>query len=359
MSVAYKGVQWNRHKRVYDVLVALCIEGYLLAFVGVGMLVWRGAHAISPEILVMRALGSAAIVLLHVILCIGPLARLSDRFAPLLYNRRHLGVTMFILALAHAVLAIGYYGGFGVRNPLLAVLAGAPPGLSGGAFPFELAGFGALLVLFVMAATSHDFWLKNLSPGVWKSLHMGVYGAYGLLVLHVGFGAVQSDRHWPLGAALAFGAAVIGTLHAIAGSRELRRDRAGPSAPRVPADQTPWIDVASFDEIPDGRARVVCVKGQERVAVFRNGQTVSAVSNVCAHQGGPLGEGKIVGGCITCPWHGYQYLPATGGSPPPFTEKIPTYRVRIEGRRVLLDPQALAPGTRVEPAEMREGPPHA
>jgi nitrite reductase/ring-hydroxylating ferredoxin subunit len=29
-------------------------------------------------------------------------------------------------------------------------------------------------------------------------------------------------------------------------------------------------------------------------------------------QNGPLGEGRIVDGCITCPWHGYQYRPDTG-----------------------------------------------
>mgnify|MGYP003753304843 CR=1 FL=1 len=46
--------------------------------------------------------------------------------------------------------------------------------------------------------------------------------------------------------------------------------------------------------------------------------------NVCKHQMGPLGEGKIIDGCITCPWHGYQYLPANGQSPPPFTEMVKT-----------------------------------
>ncbi len=31
------------------------------------------------------------------------------------------------------------------------------------------------------------------------------------------------------------------------------------------------------------------------------------ISNVCQHQNGPLGEGEIIDGCITCPWHGFQY----------------------------------------------------
>ena len=90
--------------------------------------------------------------------------------------------------------------------------------------------------------------------------------------------------------------------------------------------------------------------GVERIAVFRYDGRVSCVSNVCQHQNGPLGEGKIVDGCITCPWHGYQYLPDSGQSPPPFTEKIPTFNVRIRAGRVLVHRTPNPPGTRVEPA---------
>ena len=57
----------------------------------------------------------------------------------------------------------------------------------------------------------------------------------------------------------------------------------------------------------------------------------------------------MVDGCITCPWHGYQYRLEDGCAPPPFTEKLATYRLRLDGRRVLLDPRPNPPGTRVEP----------
>ena len=63
-----------------------------------------------------------------------------------------------------------------------------------------------------------------------------------------------------------------------------------------------------------------------------------------------MGEGAIVDGCVTCPWHGYQYEADSGRSPPPYTERVATYQVRVDGRTVYLDPRALAPGTRVEPA---------
>ena len=89
---------------------------------------------------------------------------------------------------------------------------------------------------------------------------------------------------------------------------------------------------------------------QERVALFRFGEKVSAIRNVCAHQGGPLGEGRIVDGCVTCPWHGFQYRPGDGCAPAPFTERLPTYEVRIAGGRVRINPEARRPGMAAEPA---------
>jgi nitrite reductase/ring-hydroxylating ferredoxin subunit len=90
----------------------------------------------------------------------------------------------------------------------------------------------------------------------------------------------------------------------------------------------------------------------ERVAIFRYDGKISAVSNVCQHQNGPLGEGRIIDGCITCPWHGYQYRPQDGASPPPFTEKVPTFRTKVVEGRVWVHPQANPPGTHVEPARV-------
>ena len=48
---------------------------------------------------------------------------------------------------------------------------------------------------------------------------------------------------------------------------------------------------------------------------------------------------------MTCPWHGYQYRLEDGCAPPPFTEKLTTYRVRIAHGVVEVDPRPLPPGT--------------
>lgn len=351
MSNSYTWVQWNKHKKVYDLVVLAGVAGYLLAFIAVSSIVWSGEHAVSMMTLLIRATGTCAIVMLHLILAIGPLSRLwPTRFAPLLYNRRHLGVMMFAVALVHSALALLWYGGFGTVNPFSAMLTLNTNYTSVKGFPFELLGMLALVILFFMAATSHDFWLNNLSPRWWKTLHMGVYAAYALAVLHVALGAVQSERSTVYPVLLGAGLMGLAALHLSAGIRETRRDR------RVEgrsSDTPGWVDVASVHDIPTDRAKIVIPKmGCAKVAVFRHGDALSAVANVCAHQGGPLGEGKVIDGCITCPWHGYQYLPHNGQSPPPFTEKIPTYELRIVGERVLLNTRPLSPGTPVEPAKI-------
>ena len=49
--------------------------------------------------------------------------------------------------------------------------------------------------------------------------------------------------------------------------------------------------------------------------------------------------------CVTCPWHGYEYRLEDGCAPPPFTEKLATYRVRLRDGMIEVDPNALPPGT--------------
>jgi sulfoxide reductase heme-binding subunit YedZ len=343
VSVRYQAVLWNPAKRAYDFVLAAGALLYLALFIGLGA--WIHPHA-TAETLLIRAFGTLALLLLHMILAIGPLCRLNPRFLPLLYNRRHLGVTMFCAALAHGAFSIVQFHALGDVHPLVSVFAGNTRFDSLAQFPFEALGFFALLILFLMAATSHDFWLNTLTAPVWKRLHMLVYAAYALLIGHVALGALQSETSPLLAGTLGAGMLVLIALHLAAGARERALDRE-----RTRAAGDGFIEICRADEIPENRARIACLGG-ERVAVFRYGGKISAVGNVCRHQGGPLGEGRIIGGCITCPWHGYQYLPESGAAPPPFTEKVPSYRTRVVAGRVLVHPRPEAPGTRIEPASI-------
>lgn len=339
MSIGFRAVQWNRNKLVYDGILIAGVAIFMAAFV----LTARHLHSPKnqPENIDIwiRAYGTCAFLMLTIILSIGPLARLDRRFLPLLYNRRHFGVLTFLMAAMHASLMVAWFMALDAMPNLVAEMtAWADYGKFIG-FPFKALGIAALLVLFVMAATSHDFWLGFLTPPVWKALHMMLYGAYGLVVMHVALGIMQNERTLLIPLMLAGSFGTVSALHLAAGWRERSRDRAGP------ARGDGWLTVGPPNSIPDQGARIVAAPGGERIAVFRDGAEIGALSNLCAHQNGPLGEGRIVDGCVTCPWHGYQYRLSDGCAPAPFTEKLATYRLRINRGVIEVGPAALPPGT--------------
>ena len=80
MSTQYQAVNWNRQKRIYDLCLALGVPVLVALFVGTLMVTHPNATA---ETGLIRGLGLTALVLLHVILCIGPLCRISPAFLPL------------------------------------------------------------------------------------------------------------------------------------------------------------------------------------------------------------------------------------------------------------------------------------
>jgi nitrite reductase/ring-hydroxylating ferredoxin subunit/DMSO/TMAO reductase YedYZ heme-binding membrane subunit len=343
MSVRFLPVSWTRAKLMYDAALLLGVAAYLGAYLWLAPALAGAERQIDTQSLRMRAFGSAAFLLLTLALAIGPLARLDSRFLPLLYNRRHLGVVTCILALAHATEVLGWYFAFSPTPSGVALLTSEPGGVAFIAF-----GVLALGILVLLAATSHDFWLAFLGPALWKGLHMLIYVAYAAVVTHLAFGRLQDPGAGPLGLVLLLSAGGLVALHVAAALRERRAD----ARLAAPAPEAPWVIAGAAGDIPEGRALVVRTPGQEKVAIFRHEGRLSAVSHLCAHQHGPLGEGQVLDGCITCPWHGYQYRLEDGCSPPPFTERIATYRLRLVAGVVWLDPRGNPPGTRVEPLVM-------
>jgi sulfoxide reductase heme-binding subunit YedZ len=336
MGASYTAVGWNRQKKNYDWLIAAFCLGYLVIFISITLLFNEQA---TFETLLLRSTSTLAILLLHVILAIGPLCRINTKFLPLLYNRRHLGVTMFSLALVHGCFGIFQFHALGNTNPVVSLFSSNTNYNSLAAFPFQALGFFALFIFFLMAITSHDFWLHNLSPKVWKTLHMFVYLGYLLVILHVMLGVIQFEKNPLFVLILSIGSCTLVVLHLTAAFKEKKLDD------RLFAlQQDGFVYVCNSDEIEDSRAKIFCID-KERIAVYRHENKLYAIHNVCKHQGGPLGEGKILDGCITCPWHGYQYLPQNGQSPPPFKEKVNTYNIKVIKNKVWLNPVPLAEGT--------------
>ena len=337
MSVNYAGILWNRQKKIYDAILITFVLVYLGAYIGLSS---AFIPEITAETLIIRATATLALLLLHIILLIGPLSRLNSRFLPLLYNRRHLGVTMFLVSLVHGVFSILQFHSLGDKVALVSLFVSNGSYQTTTQFPFQVLGFFALIIFFLMAATSHDFWLKNLSPRVWKSLHMLVYVAYALIIMHVMLGVVQLESSPFLYGFLVFGMILIIGVHILSSVKSGR----GLDLKSAPG----FYYACNVADIADDCAKIVTLNG-ENIAIFKYDGKLSAINNVCKHQNGPLGEGKVIDGCVTCPWHGYQYEPHNGTSPPPFTEKVSTYELKLDGEKVMVNPDPKPEGTALDP----------
>jgi len=343
MSAGYKAVLWNKYKKQYDIFLWVGIIFYLAVFIGLNSRLFP-YHNFNT--ILIRAFGTLAILLLHVVLVTGPLCRLNPKFLPLLYNRRHLGVSMFLVASVHALICLLWFHGSGNVNPLVSLFSSNIHYNSFIFFPFQTLGFIAWIILLFMAVTSHDFWLNFLTPKFWKILHMLVYFAYFLLILHVALGIIQYENSPVLFGLLLMGVCIVSGLHLVAAVKENKFD----SLKNI-IDSDGWEYVCTIDDIDDNLAKMAIIGG-ERIAVFKYDGKLSAVHNVCKHQMGPLGEGKVVDGCITCPWHGYQYRPEDGCAPAPFTEKLHTYRLRLDGEKIFINVSPLPEGSFIEPLKI-------
>jgi nitrite reductase/ring-hydroxylating ferredoxin subunit/DMSO/TMAO reductase YedYZ heme-binding membrane subunit len=347
MSVKYIPVQWNRNKWIYDAVMLTGVTAFLWLFLYVSPEILSHERAINPQVHNARAFGACAFLMLSVILSLGPLARLDRRFLPLMYNRRHFGVMTVFVALTHAGYIVNWYFAFSKSNKYEALLFSNTSFAQLAGFPFEVFGIFSLTVLLILASTSHDFWLKYLTAPVWKRIHFLIYPAYVSVVAHVSLGILQDQQNQALAVILISVASLVGVLHLLAFWHE--RNSGDPIA--TPASEG-WVHVCNASDIEEGFAKIAILPGGDRVAVFRQEGMLSAISNACAHQNGPLGEGKVIDCLVTCPWHGFQYDVRSGRAPAPFTEKIPTYNLMLNGNAVLVDPAANPPGTAVDPIEV-------
>jgi nitrite reductase/ring-hydroxylating ferredoxin subunit/DMSO/TMAO reductase YedYZ heme-binding membrane subunit len=280
---------------------------------------------VDLDVFLVQATAIIAFLFLSAAISVGPLSRLWPRATRCIYNRRHLGVATWALAVFHAAVVMHYGNSWKPAN-VLEVL----PGQKVVGIPFTLLGVGALVILTVMALTSWDYCLHAWTPPAWKRLHMAVYAAYALIVFHFTVRFVGDPPvKWGFLVLLWLVALAVAVLHLAASIKEARRDRP------FPVDGDGLVFLGTFADLPESRAATVHVDG-ERVAVVRKNGALWAISNVCPHQNGPLGEGLVRDGYLECPWHGYQFDPCTGLGPPGFSDSVPTYELVQKGGRTYL-----------------------
>jgi nitrite reductase/ring-hydroxylating ferredoxin subunit/multimeric flavodoxin WrbA len=101
------------------------------------------------------------------------------------------------------------------------------------------------------------------------------------------------------------------------------------------AEET-WVDVGAADELQRQPVQQVQA-GRARIALTCAGGEFGAISGVCNHVGGPLGQGTLDGDYVVCPWHYYRFHRATGTGEPGYEEDaVPSHDVKVEKGRVLV-----------------------
>ena len=92
-----------------------------------------------------------------------------------------------------------------------------------------------------------------------------------------------------------------------------------------------WHDLMPAAELPD-RSPVKRLVGEVPVVVIRDGRKVHVLAGRCSHLSGPLFEGKLADGCLTCPWHGSVFRVSDGAvMRGPATAPQPVFQARVAG----------------------------
>jgi nitrite reductase (NADH) small subunit len=91
-----------------------------------------------------------------------------------------------------------------------------------------------------------------------------------------------------------------------------------------------FVPVGQISEFTPGKGRMVTVNGRQ-VALFRLGDEFFALDNMCLHRGGPICDGEIQNGVVTCPWHFWSYEIRTGTMVQDPRVGLSKHAVRVDG----------------------------
>jgi nitrite reductase/ring-hydroxylating ferredoxin subunit/multimeric flavodoxin WrbA len=98
-----------------------------------------------------------------------------------------------------------------------------------------------------------------------------------------------------------------------------------------------WVDLGSVEDLSATPLRRVKAEGQDLAISFANGE-FGVLANACNHVGGPLGEGRLDGDYVVCPWHYWKFHRRTGAGEPGFEQDcVPAFPVKVEGGRLRVD----------------------
>jgi nitrite reductase/ring-hydroxylating ferredoxin subunit/uncharacterized membrane protein len=167
-----------------------------------------------------------------------------------------------------------------------------------------LTGVGCASALLAVASGTADWSVTDGRERRLGFLH-GTLNIAGLACQALALLSPRHYRRWSwTGSTITTGAAYLGGELVFGRGIMVDHDAwtAGPSD---------WTRTCGMAQIPDGGVVGVQVEGR-KVLLHRDGMQVHAMENACSHLGGPLDEGKVANGVVTCPWHSSQFLLTNG-----------------------------------------------
>src|SRR6516225_8508148 len=109
--------------------------------------------------------------------------------------------------------------------------------------------------------------------------------------------------------------------------------------------------VAKTSDLTAGKGCLVKAGGRA-IALFNVDGRFYAIDNACAHLGGPLSEGVLLGCTVVCPWHNWEYDVTTGKEVLLGEEAVRSYPVEVEGEEIYIvteETAATAGATALQP----------
>src|SRR5215813_1712824 len=98
----------------------------------------------------------------------------------------------------------------------------------------------------------------------------------------------------------------------------------------------PYVKVGLLSRVPAGSVIEASV-GEKRYAICNVDGQIHALAGTCPHRGGPLGQGAVNGGNLTCPWHAWEFDCRTGTNDYDPAVRVATFPVRVLGDDILID----------------------
>lgn len=238
--------------------------------------------------------------------------------------------------------------GVWLGHPLHPALVTMPVGCWTAAAVFDLLGeeraadlsIGLGLVGAVGAAATGaaQFQDAGIEPKVQRIGALHALLNTGATLLYAGSLLARRNGNRTGGVALSTAGLAVSTASAWLGG-ELAYDLGiGPNRTAFGRPAAEWTDVAAEADLVEGKPLRV-TSGDLPVLLVRDGGEIEAIGAVCSHLGGPLDEGEIADGCVTCPWHGSVFRLADGRVVhSPATHPQPLFETRVANGRVEIRP---------------------